>query len=101
MSKAALTPQEYEEHLKVLRDRLRDYVDKGVGNRKAILREAEQVLGLAESYPEVMARYGDVEGLLADILAHEERSRSLAGGSGGSTGEPHGCLLGWLFGRRG
>jgi len=95
----SLTPDEFELHVRDLRDRLREHTVSGSGDTKALLRDAEHVLELAADYPDVMERYPEVEGLVAEVLARRQQKRFLATGT--EAKESPGCLLGWLFGRKG
>ena len=94
MQKGSLTPQEYELHLKDLRDRLRTYLDTGVGDAKELTRDAEAVLELADNFPEVFQRYEDVQGLVGELLARQEQAKFL---SQSPPRQAPGCLLGWLL----
>jgi len=94
---SALTPEEFELHLADLRERLLAHLGRGEGNRRSLLRDAEQVLALRDDFPEIYARHGDVEGMIADLLALRQQEKF---SGSGTTSEPSGCLLGWLFGRR-
>ncbi len=97
MGGQGLTPQEFELHLKDLREKLRAHLERGEGSGSQIRRDAEQVLALAHEFPEVYARYPDVEGMVADLLAREQQKQIFG------TGQPReapGCALAWLFRRR-
>lgn len=97
MAASSLTPQEYELHLKDLRDKLVAYLERGEGRLAGLHKEAEAVLTLADEFREVYERYPEVEGMVADMLARERQQRVVG------TGEPAkstGCMLGWLFGRK-
>ena len=96
--KASLTPEEYELHLKDLRERLKSQLETGGGDIDALLRDAEHVLELAEEFPEVFARYEVVNGLTAEVLARRQQRNFL--GAQAPERESPGCLLGWLRGRR-
>ena len=98
MTGVSLTPQEYELHLKDLRERLHSYLKGGGENVDRLLRDAESVLELAETYPHVFERYREVEGLVAEVLARRRQQKFLAQPS--APAEAPGCLLGWLSGRR-
>jgi hypothetical protein len=98
MDGATLSPQDYESELKDLRQRLKLYLDSGVGDMKQLLKDAQRVLEMGAEYPEVLGRYRDVEGLVADLLARGQQQKFL---SGQSSGEAPGCLLGWLFRKQG
>ena len=98
MAKTELTPQEFELHVRDLRERAKAYLEGGAGDRRALLKDAEHVLELAASYAEVMERYPDVEGMVAEMLARDQQAKFLSGGSARGRESP-GCLLGWLFGR--
>jgi len=99
MSGPGLTPQEYELHVRDLRERLRSFLESGAGDMKVLLHDAESVMELAEQYPEVVRRHPDLEGLVAELLARREQRRFTSAGTG-SQQERSGCLLGWLLGRR-
>ncbi len=94
MGKSSLTAQEFELHLKDLREKLREYLETGEGKYRDLRRQAENVLALAEEFPAVYRRYEDIEGLVAAMLAREKQKEFM-------TSEPaeekSGCLLGWLF----
>jgi hypothetical protein len=92
-----LTPQEFELHLKDLRDRLRALLDKGEGSSGELRREAEELLLMAGGYPGVYERYPNLPGLVADLLAREKQKEYVAAGP---RGEAPGCLLGWLLRRK-
>jgi hypothetical protein len=98
MDGATLSPQDYESELKDLRQRLKLYLDSGVGEMKQLLKDAQRVLEMGGEYPEVLGRYRDVEGLVADLLARGQQQKFL---SGQSSGEAPGCLLGWLSRKQG
>ncbi len=93
-----LTPEEFELHLTDLRDKLRAHLERGEGRYSDLRAEAEKVLSLAGEHPEVCARYPEVEGLVADLLARGRQREFMAWGA---PAEAPGCLLGWLFGSRG
>jgi len=96
MGAAPLTPQEYELHLKDLRQRLIEHLEGAGGeNPDRLLKDAERVLELAETFPDVFRRHRDVEGLVADLLARREQQRFLAAQQP-SQARQSGCLLGWL-----
>jgi len=57
------------------------------------------VLELADSFREVFERHGEVEGLVADLLARRQQEKFLASQQSGQ--DSPGCLLGWIMkGRR-
>jgi len=95
MSAVSLTPQEFELHLKDLRERLIAFIESGEGNAVELLREAEQLLALKDRFPQVYERHADVEGLVADVLARRRQQRVM--GVGGERRRAPGCLLGWLL----
>lgn len=97
MAASSLTPQEYELHLKDLRDKLVAYLERGEGSLAGLHKEAEAVLTLADEFREVYERYPEVEGMVADMLARE-RQQQIVGT--GAPAKSAGCLLGWLFGRK-
>jgi hypothetical protein len=100
MSGSPLTPEDYELHLKDLRRKLTDFVERGEGDVRALHKEAEAVLALADEFADVYERYPEVEGMVADLLARERQMDVF--GAGGQEEEAPGCLLGWLIkGRRG
>jgi len=95
---AALTPEDYELALRDLKGKLEAFIERGEGSRKALRREAEDVLSLSEQFPEVYARHPEIEGLVAELLARERQEKYMAFGA---QREAPGCLLGWLVrGRR-
>lgn len=94
MAGTSLTPQEFELHLKDLRERLVALLERGEGQLVELRKDAEQVLMLRDQFPEVYERYGDIEGLIAEMLAREKQ---LAFRGTDEVGEAPGCLLGWLF----
>ena len=89
-----LTPQDYELALRDLKGKLEAYHQRGEGSRKALRREAEDVLSLSEQFPEVYARHPEIEGLVAELLAREQQAKYMASDA---PREAPGCLLGWLF----
>jgi hypothetical protein len=94
---SSLTPQEFELHLKDLRQRLRAYLERGEGSLRGLRKEAEDVLALAPQFPQVYERYPDVEGMVAEMLARQ-RQEDIFG-----TGKPRqapGCMLAWLLHRK-
>jgi hypothetical protein len=97
MAGSSLTPQEFELHLKDLRDKLRAYLERGEGSPARLRKEAEAVLALAQEFAEVYERYPDVEGMVADLLAREKQSQVFGTGQ---AREAPGCALAWLFRRR-
>jgi len=98
MANPPITASEYDLHLKDLCDRLKDCLAGGGGDSGGLLREAEELLGLAEDYPEVMRRHEDVSGLVGELLARREQQKFM--NAPGQAREPSGCLLAWLPGRR-
>jgi hypothetical protein len=98
MAQSALSPEEYELHLKDLKQRLTDFVERGQGDPEQLRREAEQALSLADTFPDVYERYPEIEGMVGDLLARERQAEVFGTGQ---EREPRGCLLGWLFRRRG
>jgi len=94
----SLTPEEFQLHLGDLRERLVAYLERGEGKPAEILGEAEQVLALRGDFPEVWERHADVEGLVADLLAHRRQQKVFGTPE---QREAPGCLLGWLTRRRG
>ena len=97
MTRASLTPQEYEQDLKVLREGLRLYLRGGGGEAKQLLRDAESLMELSKAFPEVYQRNSDVEGLVAELLARRQQEKFLPPPP--SRSQTPGCLLGWLVGR--
>lgn len=97
MAKASLTPKEYELHLRDLRDRLSGYLERGEGDVKTLLHDAESVFELADAYPDLIERNEDVQGLLAEVLARRQQQKFIAQPE--AQQERPGCLLGWLFPR--
>jgi hypothetical protein len=98
MAQEPLTPEEYELHLKDLRERLRLYLERGEGNSRQLLHDTESVLELADDFPEVMERNQDVHGLVGELLARQQQERFFA--ESAAPREAPGCLLGWFFPRR-
>ena len=98
MTAEGLTPEEFELHLKDLRERLRAYLTAGEGDARGLLRDAEFVLELAEGFPEVVERNEDVQGLVAEVLARRQQEKLFGQGDEGR--QAPGCLLGWLLPRR-
>ena len=98
MTKSSLTPEEYELHLKDLRERLKLYLERGEGDTRQLLHDTESVLELADEFPEVLKRHEDVQGLAAELLARRQQQKFVA--QSGAPREAPGCLLGWLLGRR-
>ena len=100
MPPAKLTPQEYELDLTGLCQRLRDYLEAGTGDVKALRRDAEAVLELADEFPQVIECHPEVNGLAAGLLARMEQQKFLAPAEGAASAgdEAPGCLLGWLLG---
>jgi hypothetical protein len=97
MGESPLTPEEFELHLKDLRERLSDHLEGGEGDSGRLLKESEEMLALSRDFPDIMARYPDVEGMVADVLARDKQ-REVFGT--GQEGEAPGCALGWLLGRQ-
>jgi len=95
MAPSSLTPAEYEAHLKDLRDRLNLYLEKGEGNARQLLKDAEHVLELADEFAGIFKRYEVVEGLVAEILARRRQQEFLQPQQQQSPG----CVLGWLLKR--
>jgi len=97
MAGSGLTPQEYEMHLEDLRERLRAHLEDGEGDRGQLLKEAENVLDLAEEFADEYARHPEIEGLLGELFARREQAKFLPGeSSSASETKRRGCLLGWL-----
>ncbi|MHC4787627.1 MAG: hypothetical protein ACYS8K_00245 [Planctomycetota bacterium] len=97
MNATQLTPEEFELHLKDLRDRLTAYLERGEGQLQGLHREAEAVLVLADQFPQIYQRYPEVEGMVADMLARERQQEVF--GTGAPEQKP-GCALGWMLRRR-
>ena len=95
IAQASLTPEEYELHLKDLHARLEAHLAGAGEDAERLLKDAERVLELADSFPDVFERYRTVEGLVADTLAHRRQEQFLAQQRGPD--ERPGCLLGWLL----
>ncbi len=95
MAEPALTAEEYELHMRKLMDDLRALLERGEGKAHRLLREAEELLEMAEDYPAIRERYAALDGLLAETLARERQKKFMAVGQ---EREARGCLLGWLFG---
>ncbi|KPK65646.1 MAG: hypothetical protein AMK73_02320 [Planctomycetes bacterium SM23_32] len=94
MAADSLTPGDYELHLKDLREKLTAFIERGEGNPKALHREAEAVLALADQFAEIYGQYPEIEGMVADLLARE---RQLQVFGTGREQEAPGCMLGWLL----
>ena len=94
---SALTPEDYELALRDLEGRLDAFLQSGEGSRKELRRQAEDVLSLAEQFPEVYARHPQVEGLVAELLARQQQEKYMAFNA---PREAPGCMFGWLLGRR-
>lgn len=94
---SGVTPEEYELHLKQLREELRAHLERGQGKAAALLRQAEHVLKLRDEFADIYARYPDIEGMVAEMLARRQQKKFMA--SPRSDTSP-GCLLGWLLGRK-
>jgi hypothetical protein len=97
MADSSLTPQEFELHLRDLRDKLKAYLERGEGSLGQLRKEAEAVLALTHEFPVVWARYPEVEGMVADLLAREKQRQVFGTGQ---AREAPGCALAWLFRRR-
>jgi hypothetical protein len=82
--------------LKALKQRLKDYLEKGEGDEQKLMDECEKVVTLRDEFPEVYERHPDLEGLIADMLARRQQKKFRADES--VTKDSPGCLLGWLFG---
>ncbi len=93
----SLTPEDYELALSDLEGRLDAFLQSGEGNRKELRRAAEDVLSLADEFPEVYARHPHVEGLVAGLLARQQQEKYMAFNA---PREAPGCMFGWLLGRR-
>ncbi|MCD6416464.1 MAG: hypothetical protein J7M08_07195 [Planctomycetes bacterium] len=101
MSQTPLTPDEFEMRLEQLEVRLRAYLETGEGKAGTLSRVAEEVLSLSPQFPDVYAKHGEVEGLVAEMLARQTQSRFMAQNTAApSRVSSPGCLLGWLRGRR-
>ncbi len=94
---SSLTPNEYELELQSLRESVTAYVERGEGDYKRIRGRAEELLLLRKEFPEVYSRHGDIEGVIADMLAREKQRQYMAWYK---QEESPGCLLGWLFRRK-
>jgi len=97
MADTQLTPDEYDLHLRDLRERLCAFLERGEGNLPRLRRDAENVLALTDEFPDVWGRYGDVEGLVAEMLARQEQLKYMASAP---KSEAPGCLVGWVMGSR-
>ncbi len=97
MGGPSLSPQEFEQHLKELQQRLTDYLERGVGKFERLRAEAQKVLSLAREFPDVFERYQHVEGLVAEMLAREKQKEFMATQP---PDEAPGCLLGWVLRRK-
>jgi len=93
-----ITRDEYELHLKDLSERLRAHLESGEGRGEELLREAEELLELGQEFPDVLEHHGELQGLVAELLARRQQEKFIA------TQQPQkeapGCLLGWLLGRK-
>lgn len=90
---ASLTPEYYELALRDLQAKLDAFLQRGEGSRKALRRQAEDVLSLSDQFPDTYARHPEIEGLVAELLAREQQERYMAFNA---PREAPGCLLGWL-----
>ena len=97
MAAPSLTPEDYELALRDLEGKLEAFLQRGEGSRKALRRQAEEMLSLRDQFREVYDRHPGIEGLVAELLAREQQERYMAFNA---PREAPGCLLGWLF-RRG
>ena len=61
MPESSLTPEEYDQHLVALRDRIRAYFDTGEGSVDELVEDARKVFAVADEYREVFRA----------LLAHE------------------------------
>ena len=75
MSDSGLTPQEYELHTADLCERLKAYLERGEGDLGKLLKEAEEILSLAEQFPDVGERHPELEGLVAETLARRQQRK--------------------------
>ncbi len=95
MARTSLTSREYELHLKDMCERLKAYLEGGGEDPKHLLKDAENVLELADSFPEVFERYRRVEGLVAAVLARQKQHELFVTPKGPP--DSPGCLLFWLL----
>ena len=99
MPEPSLTPQEYEQHLVDLRDRIRAYFDTGEGSARDLEAEARKVFALANEFREVFDRHEEIKGLVGGLLARRQQEKAM-GAYAAPPAEARGCMLGWLLGRR-
>ena len=97
MAKTEITPEDYELYLRDLREKLKAYLERGAGSTKELRKQAELVLPLAEQFPDIFAKYADVEGMVAEVLARQQQEKFTAQPT---SAEAPGCLLGWLLKRK-
>jgi len=95
----SLTPEEYELELESLRDSIVAYIERGEGDYKRIRRRAEELLLLRHEFPEVYSRHEDIEGIIAALLARDKQRKFMSWHQ--EEEEAPGCLIGWLFRRKG
>ena len=93
-----ITRDEYELHLRDLSERLRAHLESGEDKGEELMREAEELLELGPEFPDVLERHGEIEGLVAELLARRQQEKFIA--TQQPEKESSGGLLGWLFGRR-
>jgi hypothetical protein len=91
----------YERLLTDFEARAEAFLERGEGSEAALLREAEELLKQREEYPEVFARHGHVEGLVAEMIARRRQAEVFGAGAAAGAREAPGCLLGWLGGLAG
>ena len=97
MADAGLTPQDYELHLRDLKERLVAYLERGEGDLKKLHRDAEELLSMVDEFAEVYARFPELEGMLAEMLAKEKQLQFMPEAP---AADAPGCLLGLLLQQR-
>lgn len=97
MAGTGLTPDEYSLHLQDLKARMEAFLDKGEGDLRRLLHDAEELVGMRDEFPEVYERYPDIEGLCCGVLARRQQMRVMGGPQ---EKEAPGCLFGWLARRK-
>jgi hypothetical protein len=97
MTDTQLTPDEYDLHLKDLKERMQAFLEEGEGDLGKLLHDAEELVSMREEFPEVYARFPEVEGLCCALLARRQQIKVMGGPQ---EKEAPGCMLGWLARRK-
>ena len=97
MADSGLTPQEYELHLRDLKERLVAYLERGEGDLEKLHRDAEELLSMMDEFREIYERFPELEGMLAEMLAREKQLQFMPKAP---AADAPGCLLGLLLKRR-